>query len=197
MEKNPTLLSAYGGFEISKSPKYLSRLGRLWLAQGGVYVSANIRGGWEFGPEWHQAAWREHRQRSVDDFIAVAEDLIQSKLTTAKRLGIVGGSLGGLLMGNALVQRPKLFRAVLAFAPRLNLMNYLQHFRGYAKLGEYGYPYKDVRDDQGNVIKEDPVFISTITLPSGPSRSRLPSTALDRHPQRYAHPAWRGAYDGS
>ena len=109
----PTLLYGYGGFQISMTPAYSGALGKLWVEPGGVWVVANIRGGGEFGPEWHQAALKEHRQRAFDDFIAVAEDLIRRKITSPRRLGIMGGSNGGLLMGAMLTQRPELFRAIV------------------------------------------------------------------------------------
>lgn len=109
----PTLLYGYGGFEISMRPAYSGILGRGWLARGGVYVLANLRGGGEFGPRWHQAALREQRQRSFDDFIAVAEDLRRRGITRPDKLGIMGGSLGGLLTSVALVQRPELFLSLI------------------------------------------------------------------------------------
>jgi prolyl oligopeptidase len=97
--QTPTLLYGYGGFEISLTPSYRVIYGKLWLERGGAYVIANIRGGGEFGPRWHQAALKENRQRAYDDFAAVAEDLIRRKVTSSARLGIMGGSNGGLLVG--------------------------------------------------------------------------------------------------
>ena len=109
--KNPTLLYGYGGFEISMLPSYRPAVGAAWLEKGGVYVVANIRGGGEFGPKWHQSALKANRYRAYDDFIAVGEDLISRKVTSPAHLGIQGGSNGGLLMGNMLVRRPDLFGA--------------------------------------------------------------------------------------
>ena len=110
--KNPTVLYGYGGFEISLVPRYSTMAGKLWLERGGIYAIANIRGGGEFGPRWHKAALKENRQRAYDDFAAVAEDLIERKLTSSQHLGIMGGSNGGLLMGVAFTQRPDLYKAV-------------------------------------------------------------------------------------
>ncbi len=113
----PTLLYGYGGFEVSYEPFYSATVGHSWVARGGAYVVANIRGGGEFGPAWHQAALRENRQKAYDDFIAVAEDLVARKVTSPEHLGIRGGSNGGLLVGNAFVQRPELFGAVVCQVP--------------------------------------------------------------------------------
>ncbi|MDA1056232.1 MAG: prolyl oligopeptidase family serine peptidase, partial [Proteobacteria bacterium] len=115
--KNPTLLYGYGGFEISQTPSYLSAFSRAWLDSGGVYVIANIRGGGEFGPNWHQAALKENRQRAYDDFIAVGETLISTGVTSSEHLGIRGGSNGGLLVGAVVAQRPDLFNAVICAVP--------------------------------------------------------------------------------
>ena len=116
---NPTLLYGYGGFEVSMLPSYRPAVGAAWLEQGGVYVVANIRGGGEFGPRWHQSALKANRYRAYDDFIAVAGDLIRRKVTSPPRLGIQGGSNGGLLMGNMLVRRPDLFGAIVCQVPLL------------------------------------------------------------------------------
>ncbi|WP_229459119.1 prolyl oligopeptidase family serine peptidase [Massilia cavernae] len=121
---NPTVLYGYGGFEVSMKPFYSGVTGEAWLAQGGVYVMANIRGGGEFGPRWHQAALKDKRQRSFDDFIAVAQDLIARKVTSPRHLGIMGGSNGGLLVGAALTQRPDLFNAVVSQVPLLDMRRY-------------------------------------------------------------------------
>jgi prolyl oligopeptidase len=107
--RNPTLLYGYGGFEIPLLPNYNASVGSAWLQRGGTFVVANIRGGGEFGPKWHEAARKQNRQRAYDDFIAVAEDLIARKVTSPQHLGIQGGSNGGLLMGVMLTQRPDLF----------------------------------------------------------------------------------------
>ena len=136
----PTLLYGYGGFQISMTPSYAGALGRLWLEKGGVYVVANIRGGGEFGPQWHKAALKGERQRAFDDFIAVAEDLIRRGITSPRRLGIMGGSNGGLLMGAMLTQRPELFRAVVIQVPLLDMLRYHKLLAGASWIAEYGDP---------------------------------------------------------
>jgi prolyl oligopeptidase len=138
----PTLLYGYGGFQISMIPAYAGALGKLWIEPGGVWVVANIRGGGEFGPEWHQAALKEHRQRAFDDFIAVAEDLIRRQITSPRRLGIMGGSNGGLLMGAMLTQRPELFRAVVIQVPLLDMLRFHKLLAGASWMAEYGDPDK-------------------------------------------------------
>jgi prolyl oligopeptidase len=136
----PTLLYGYGGFQVSMTPSYAGALGKLWLETGGVYVVANIRGGGEFGPEWHKAALKRDRQRAFDDFIAVAEDLIRRRTTSPRRLGIMGGSNGGLLMGAMLTQRPELFRAVVIQVPLLDMLRYHRLLAGASWMAEYGDP---------------------------------------------------------
>ncbi len=138
--KNPTLLYGYGGFEISLNPSYSATRGKLWLEQGGVYVLANIRGGGEYGPNWHQAGLKTQRQRIYDDFIAVAEKLVADKMTAPKHLGIEGGSNGGLLMGVMLTQRPDLFNAVICAVPLLDMLRYDKLLAGASWVGEYGSP---------------------------------------------------------
>jgi len=137
---NPTLLYGYGGFEITLNPSYSGALGRAWYRRGGVYVLANIRGGGEFGPAWHQSALKERRQRAFDDFIAVAEDLIANKITSPAHLGIQGGSNGGLLMGVMLTQRPDLFKAIVCQVPLLDMRRYNQLLAGASWMAEYGNP---------------------------------------------------------
>ncbi len=136
----PTLLYGYGGFQISMTPSYYAAFGRAWVQRGGVLVMSNIRGGGEFGPEWHHAAMKENKQRSYDDFIAVAEDLIARKITTPARLGIEGGSNGGLLVGAAMTQRPDLFGAVVCQAPLLDMKRYSKLLAGASWVAEYGDP---------------------------------------------------------
>ena len=138
--KNPTVLYGYGGFEVSLKPSYSGMIGNAWLDQGGVYVLANIRGGGEFGPRWHQAALKGNRQKAYDDFIAVAQDLIKRKVTSPRHLGIMGGSNGGLLVGAALTQRPDLFNAVVCQVPLLDMRRYHQLLAGASWMGEYGDP---------------------------------------------------------
>jgi prolyl oligopeptidase len=137
---NPTLLSAYGGFEVSRRPFYSGPLGVAWLERGGVFVLANIRGGGEFGPKWHQAALRDKRQNAFDDFIAVAEDLIANKVTSPKHLGIQGGSNGGLLVSTVMTQRPELFGAVVSQVPLTDMLRYHKLLAGASWVGEYGNP---------------------------------------------------------
>ena len=137
---NPTLLYGYGGFEISETPGYSAIVGRAWLEEGGVYAVANIRGGGEFGPRWHQAALRENRLRTVEDFAAVAEDLIARGITRPQRLGIRGGSNGGLLTGNMAVLRPELFGAVISAVPLLDMRRFHLLLAGASWMAEYGNP---------------------------------------------------------
>ena len=139
---NPTLLYGYGGFEIAITPSYRALVGAAWLERGGVYVIANIRGGGEFGPDWHNAARREHRQRAYDDFIAVAEDLERRRITSPGHLGILGRSNGGLLMGVMLTQRPDLFGAVVCGSPLLDMKRYNKLLAGASWMDEYGNPDK-------------------------------------------------------
>lgn len=138
----PTLLYGYGGFEVSLLPGYLSLIGPAWLERGGLYASANIRGGGEFGPAWHQAALRESRFRAFEDFEAVAEDLVQRGITTSAHLGIHGRSNGGLLMGAMLTRRPELFKAVLVGVPLLDMSRYHKLLAGASWVAEYGDPEK-------------------------------------------------------
>jgi prolyl oligopeptidase len=140
--QNPTLLYAYGGFEISMTPGYSGTVGKAWLERGGVYVVANIRGGGEFGPKWHEAGLKENRQRVYDDFIAVAEDLIRRKITSPEHLGIRGGSNGGLLVGVAYTQRPELYNAVVVSVPLFDMRRYNRLLAGASWMAEYGNPDK-------------------------------------------------------
>lgn len=139
---NPTLLYGYGGFEIAMLPSYNSSVGKFWLENGGVYVVANIRGGGEFGPAWHQSALKENRQRAYDDFHAVAEDLVERKVTSPEHLGIMGGSNGGLLVGVAVTQRPDLYSAVACLVPLLDMKRYHKLLAGSSWMAEYGNPDK-------------------------------------------------------
>jgi prolyl oligopeptidase len=138
--ENPTLLYGYGGFEIPMTPGYNPLVGAGWLEKGGVYVVANIRGGGEFGPKWHQAALKANRPRAYEDFIAVAEDLIRRKITSPKHLGTMGGSNGGLLMGNMLTMRPDLFGAIVCQVPLLDMQRYHKLLAGASWMAEYGNP---------------------------------------------------------
>jgi prolyl oligopeptidase len=137
---NPTLLNGYGGFELPRLPFYAGAMGRAWSGRGGVFVLANIRGGGEFGPGWHQAAVKAGKQRSYDDFAAVAEDLIASGVTRPARLGMRGGSNGGLLVGAVMLQRPELFNAVVCQVPLLDMRRYHRLLAGASWMAEYGDP---------------------------------------------------------
>jgi prolyl oligopeptidase len=139
---NPTLLYGYGGFEISMQPGYNASVGRAWTSQGGVYVVANIRGGGEYGPRWHRAALKENRLRAYEDFAAVAQDLFDRKVTTPRRLGIQGGSNGGLLVGNMVALYPELMQAAVCQVPLLDMRRYNQLLAGASWMAEYGNPDK-------------------------------------------------------
>ena len=136
----PTLLTGYGGFEVPLTPSYSGVVGRGWLAQGGMYAVANIRGGGEYGPEWHQSVMRENRLRVYEDFAAVARDLVSRGITTPERLGIQGGSNGGLLMGVMLTRYPELFGAVVSQVPLLDMRRYHVLLAGHSWMTEYGDP---------------------------------------------------------
>lgn len=136
----PTLLYGYGGFEISMTPGYSGGVGKGWLEKGGVYAVANIRGGGEYGPRWHQAALKANRHKAYEDFAAVAQDLIARKITSPKHLGIQGGSNGGLLTGNMLTQYPELFGAVVVQVPLLDMKRYSHLLAGASWMAEYGNP---------------------------------------------------------
>ncbi|KQY35322.1 prolyl oligopeptidase [Caulobacter sp. Root487D2Y] len=150
----PTLLYAYGGFQASMTPAYSGVMGKLWLERGGTYVVANIRGGGEFGPAWHNAGLKENRQKVYDDFFAVSQDLITRKITSPRRLGIMGGSNGGLLMGVALTQRPELYNAVVVQVPLFDMIRYTQIGAGASWVGEYGDPA--IPSERAVIAKYDP-----------------------------------------
>ena len=150
----PTLLYAYGGFQASMTPAYSGVMGKLWLERGGTYVVANIRGGGEFGPAWHEAALKANRQKVYDDFFAVSQDLITRKITSPRRLGIMGGSNGGLLMGVALTQRPELYNAIVVQVPLFDMIRYSQIGAGASWVGEYGDPA--IPSERAVIAKYDP-----------------------------------------
>jgi len=150
---NPTLLYAYGGFQLSQTPSYSAYVGRLWLDQGGTYVLANIRGGGEFGPAWHDAGLLTNRQRIYDDFYAVERDLVERRITSPRRLGISGRSNGGLLMGVMLNQHPEMVNAAVIGSPLLDMLRYDQLLAGASWVGEYGSPS----------VPEQRAFLETIT----------------------------------
>ena len=135
-----TLLTGYGGFQVPRLPAYLGTTGKLWLENGGAYVLGNMRGGGEFGPNWHQTAIRENKQRTWDDFIAIGEDLVAKGFTSPEHLGIMGGSQGGLLVGTAFTQRPDLFGGAIVQIPLFDMLRYHLIGRGASWIGEYGDP---------------------------------------------------------
>lgn len=140
-QPQPCLLYGYGGFEEAlDEPVYMASAGVTWLESGGLYAIACTRGGGEFGPAWHQAALREHRQVAFDDFIAVAQSLIDTGATSARQLAISGASNGGLLVAACMVQRPALFAAVLCAVPVLDMMRFHKLLQGATWIEEYGDP---------------------------------------------------------
>jgi prolyl oligopeptidase len=151
---NPTLVYAYGGFEISSTPSYRASTGVSWLDKGGVYVLANIRGGGEYGPKWHLDAIKEKRQNAFDDLYAVSKDVIAKKLTSPKHLGVMGGSNGGLLVGVAFTQRPELYNAVVCQVPLLDMQRYNKLFAGASWMSEFGNP--DIPEEWAYIKKYSP-----------------------------------------
>ena len=147
----PTQMFGYGGFLISEVPAYKPELGKLWLESGGAYVLADIRGGGEFGPQWHDAALREHRQRAFDDFAAVAQDLFARKITSPRRLGIYGRSNGGVLMSVSMTQHPDYWNAVVIESPLVDMLRYNKLSAGASWTGEYGDP--DIPADRAFIAK--------------------------------------------
>ena len=177
---NPTLQYAYGGFEVSMKPNYSGILGKNWLEQGGVYVLANIRGGGEFGPAWHQAGLKTKRQIIYDDMIAVAEDLIARKITSPQHLGTMGGSNGGLLMGVMYTQRPDLWNAVVCQVPLLDMLRFHTLLAGASWVGEYGSP--EIAEERAFLEKISPLH-NVAPNRSYPSIFFVTSTKDDRvHP---------------
>ncbi len=177
----PTLLYAYGGFQVSLNPSYSSARGKLWLERGGAYVLANIRGGGEYGPEWHQAGLKTKRQTIYNDFIAVAEKLIADKITSPKHLGIMGGSNGGLLMGVMLTQRPDLWNAVVVQVPLLDMLRYHKLLAGASWVDEFGSP--DVPEERALLEKISPVHNFHPKEKTYPTPFFVTSTKDDRvHP---------------
>ena len=189
--KNPTLLYAYGGFQISMVPTYSAALGKLWLERGGVYALANIRGGGEFGPAWHEAGLKTHRQRVYDDFTAVSHDLIATGVTDARHLGIRGGSNGGLLMGVQFTQHPELYHAVIIDVPLLDMLGFEHIAAGSSWVGEYGTvthpaeraflarisPYNNLR--AGVAYPEPFIFTTTKDDRVGPVHARKFAARLE------------------
>jgi prolyl oligopeptidase len=181
---NPTLLTAYGGFQISMTPSYSALGGKLWLERGGVFVLANIRGGGEFGPAWHEAGLKTRRQRIYDDFAAVGHDLVTRRITSPRRLGIVGGSNGGLLVGVEMTQHPEMWNAVVIQVPLLDMLRFEEIAAGASWVGEYGSaknpeeraflasisPYHQLRPDVN--YPEPLVFTTTKDDRVGPVHAR-------------------------
>lgn len=152
--KHPTLLYGYGGFGVALTPEYLGAKGDTWLKNGGVYIVANIRGGGEYGPLWHQAALKQHRYRAYEDFAAIADDLITRGVTCAARLAAQGGSNGGLLIGNMLTDYPDLFGALVCEVPLLDMTNYHRWLAGSSWIAEYGDP--DIAEERQWLQKYSP-----------------------------------------
>jgi prolyl oligopeptidase len=195
--KAPTLLYGYGGFEVSMTPSYAAVTGKAWLDRGGVYVLANIRGGGEYGPAWHEAGLKTNRQRIYDDFIAVAQDLIARQITAPRHLGVMGGSNGGLLMGAMLTQRPELFNAVVVQVPLLDMLGFADAnmLAGASWVAEYGDPR--LRPDGTPVAPQERAFLASISpyqnlrkRPDFPVPFFVTSTKDDRvhpaHARKYA-----------
>ncbi|RJQ77756.1 S9 family peptidase [Pseudonocardiaceae bacterium YIM PH 21723] len=177
---NPTLLTGYGGFQHSQRPYYSSIIGRGWLARGGSYVLANIRGGGEYGPEWHTQALKENRLRAYEDFAAVAKDLVERGITTPERLGVRGGSNGGLLTGVMLTRYPELFGAVVSEVPLLDMRRYHLLLAGASWMAEYGDPDQP---DQWAYLREYSPYHNIDPLRSYPPVFITTSTRDDRvHP---------------
>ena len=147
----PTQMFGYGGFELSEPPVYIPQMGKLWLERGGAYVIANIRGGGEFGPAWHEAALREHRQRAFDDFASVAKDLETRKVTSPRHMGIYARSNGGILTTVSMTQHPELFNAIVIESPLIDMLRYNHLSAGASWVAEYGDP--DVPADRAFIEK--------------------------------------------
>ncbi|WP_426228102.1 prolyl oligopeptidase family serine peptidase [Pseudarthrobacter sp. DSP2-3-2b1] len=224
--QNPTQLSGYGGFEISRTPAYSGTVGRAWLerrttapggpgeaahSRGGVYVVANIRGGGEYGPSWHRAALKENRHRAFEDFAAVAQDLISRGVTSRERLGCVGGSNGGLLVGNMLTRYPELFGAVSCGVPLLDMRRYTKLSAGHSWIAEYGDP--DVAEEWEYIKTFSPyhllkdgveypeTFIWTATSDDrvGPVQARKMAARMEAMgiPNVWFHEALEGGHAGA
>jgi prolyl oligopeptidase len=181
--ENPTVIYGYGGFNVSELPFYMgdSAWHSTWFDRGGVFVLANIRGGGEFGPDWHNAALKENRQKAYDDFVAVIEDAQTKKITSPRRTGIMGGSNGGLLVGVAMTQKPYLMRAVVSQVPLLDMLRYTELPPGASWIGEYGDPRVDV--NMRSAISRYSPFQNVFEAVKYPDVLLLTSTKDDRvHP---------------
>ena len=184
----PTLLYAYGGFEVSIRPSYSGSRGRLWLERGGAYVVANIRGGGEFGPSWHQAGLKMDRQRIYDDLISVAEDMHTRGLTSPRRTAVYGGSNGGLLTGVMYTQRPDLWNAVVSAVPLLDMLRFHTLLAGASWMGEYGNPEDP---DEGGFLRSISPYHNVDANGDYPEIYIYTSTKDDRvhpgHARKMAH----------
>jgi prolyl oligopeptidase len=190
---NPALMTAYGGFQVSETPRYSGLVGKLWLEHGGVYVLANIRGGGEFGPAWHEAGLKTHRQLIYDDFAAVGQDLITRKITSPRRLGIMGGSNGGLLMGVEFNQHPDMWNAVVIQVPLLDMLGFEHIAAGASWVGEYGSvsvpeerrflasisPYNNLKPDEK--YPEPLIFTTTKDDRVGPVHARKFAARMEEY----------------
>lgn len=215
--KNPTHIFSYGGFRNSLTPSYSGSYealegayGKMWLDRGGVYVSASIRGGGEYGPKWHKAALLENKTKSYEDFEAVAEDLIKRKITSPQHLGIEGRSNGGLLVGATMTRRPDLYGAVICGVPLLDMKRYNKLLAGASWMGEFGNP--DI-PEQWAYIKEYSPYQNLEKDTDYPATFFYTSTRDDRvHPgharkmaakmMSYDYPIWyyentEGGHGGS
>jgi prolyl oligopeptidase len=190
----PTLMTAYGGFQVSQTPYYSGTIGKLWLEQGGAFVVANIRGGGEFGPAWHEAALKTRRQAAYDDFAAVAKDLQTRGITSPRRLGIYGGSNGGLLMGVEMIQHPELYNAIMIQVPLLDMIRIAHIARGASWQGEYGdvdadpevkafwkrlSPYQNLKRD--GHYPEPYIFTTTKDDRTGPQHARKFAARMEKY----------------
>ncbi len=184
----PTLLYAYGGFQVSIRPSYSGSRGRLWLENGGAYVVANIRGGGEFGPAWHQAGLKMNRQRIYDDLISVAEDMHSRGLTSPRHTGVYGGSNGGLLTGVMYTQRPDLWNAVVSAVPLLDMLRFHTLLAGASWMGEYGNPEDP---DEGGFLRSISPYHNVDANGDYPEIYLYTSTRDDRvhpgHARKMAH----------
>ncbi len=187
-------MTAYGGFQVSNTPSYSGTIGKLWLERGGAYVLANIRGGGEFGPAWHEAGLGAKRQIIFDDFAAVAKDLEARGISSPRRLGIFGGSNGGLLMGVAMIQHPELFNAIAIQVPLLDMIRIAKIARGASWQGEYGdvnadpairafwdktSPYQNL-DPKGH-YPEPYIFTTTKDDRTGPQHARKFAARMEQY----------------
>jgi prolyl oligopeptidase len=183
----PTIMYGYGGFELAKPPVYLPEMGRIWLERGGAYVIANIRGGGEFGPAWHDAVLREKRQLAFDDFAAVARDLFAQKVTSPRRLGIYGRSNGGVLMSVSMTQHPELWNAIVIESPLIDMLRYNHLSAGASWVAEYGDP--DVPADRAFIAKYS-AYQNLRAAVKYPEPYITTNTRDDRvhpgHPRKYA-----------